>query len=547
MVDGTGSPPARADVGVSDGRIVEIARNVEGTREIDASGRLVTPGFIDIHTHYDPQVLWDSSLSPSCWHGVTSVVAGNCGYSIAPTRPENRDSLFRTLDKVEDMRFETLTAGVRWDFETYPEYLDTVQRRGVAINFGGYVGHTPVRVYVMGDEAYERVATDDEVARMTAIVRDSVLGGALGFSTDRAGFHIGDGGRPVPSIVATEEETQALMRAVGEAGRGIIHIAPGERYYSWVYDFQPTLGRPITWSSILTYPSDTTSRRPYTEKLERHLAGRRAGANVWVQVTCRPILQSISMREPTSLYMVPAFSEFVAASPDGRRALYADRTWRAKVSGQLDAGTYVNPRWETFTVSESDVHPELVGRSAASIARERGVSAFDAVADIVLDDDNARFNVVFANDEEDGVTRLLTSEGCVMGLSDAGAHVGQICDAVMPTDFLSRWVRDRALMPVEAGIRKLTGELADVLCIDRGYLRAGAPADVVVLDWDELSTGPIRRVRDMPAGGDRLLADAPAGIDTVLVNGVPIRDSGKSLIDELDELPGAVLRSDPTR
>ena len=445
------------------------------------------------------------------------------------------------------MRFETLTAGVRWDFETYPEYLDTVQRRGVAINFGGYVGHTPVRVYVMGDEAYERVATDDEVARMTAIVRDSVLGGALGFSTDRAGFHIGDGGRPVPSIVATEEETQALMRAVGEAGRGIIHIAPGERYYSWVYDFQPTLGRPITWSSILTYPSDTTSRRPYTEKLERHLAGRRAGANVWVQVTCRPILQSISMREPTSLYMVPAFSEFVAASPDGRRALYADRTWRAKVSGQLDAGTYVNPRWETFTVSESDVHPELVGRSAASIARERGVSAFDAVADIVLDDDNARFNVVFANDEEDGVTRLLTSEGCVMGLSDAGAHVGQICDAVMPTDFLSRWVRDRALMPVEAGIRKLTGELADVLCIDRGYLRAGAPADVVVLDWDELSTGPIRRVRDMPAGGDRLLADAPAGIDTVLVNGVPIRDSGKSLIDELDELPGAVLRSDPTR
>jgi len=222
VVDGTGSRPVRADVGVSDGRIVEIAARVTGTREIDAAGRLVTPGFIDIHTHYDPQVLWDSSLSPSCWHGVTSVVAGNCGYSIAPTRAENRDSLFRTLDKVEDMRFDTLAAGVQWDFETYPEYLDTVQRRGIAINFGGYVGHTPVRVYVMGDEAYERVATDEEVGRMAAIVRDSVLGGALGFSTDRAGFHIGDGGRPVPSIVATEEETQALMCAVGEAGRGIV-------------------------------------------------------------------------------------------------------------------------------------------------------------------------------------------------------------------------------------------------------------------------------------------------------------------------------------
>jgi len=542
VVDGTGSPPFRADVGIAEGRVVEIAPRVDGRREIDASGRLVVPGFIDIHTHYDPQVLWDAALTPSSWHGVTSVVAGNCGYSIAPARPESRESLCRTLDKVEDMRFETLAAGIRWDFETYPEYLDLIGRRGTAINFGGYVGHTAVRIYVMGDDAYERTATDAEVDQMRGVVRDSILGGALGFSSDRAGFHVGDGGRPVPSIVAEQSEVEALMRVTAEIGRGIVHVAPGERY-AWVYSFQPTLGRPITWSSILTYPADTTSRAPYGDKLAAHAEGRRAGADVWVQVTCRPILQSISMAEPTSLYLVPGFSEFVAAGSERRKALYADPAWRDLVSGQLDGGAFVNPRWETFTVSESAARPELIGRSVAELGRQRGTSSFAVVCDLALEDDlRTRFNVTFANDEEEGVTRLLTSEGCVLGLSDAGAHVGQICDAVMPTDFLSGWVRDRGLMPVERGIRKLTGELGDLLGIGRGYLLEGAPADVVVIDWEGLGPGPIRRVRDMPAGGERLIADAPTGIDAILVNGVPIAESGQPIPDQL---PGTTLRPRP--
>jgi len=542
VVDGTGSSPYRADVGIADGRVVEIAPQVRGHREIDASARLVVPGFIDIHTHYDPQVLWDSALTPSSWHGVTSVVAGNCGYSIAPARPESRDSLCRTLDKVEDMRFETLAAGIEWDFETYPEYLDLIRRRGTAINFGGYVGHTAVRIYVMGDDAYERAATAAEVDQMRGVVRDSILGGALGFSSDRAGFHVGDGGRPVPSIVAEQSEVEALMRVTADIGRGIVHVAPGERY-AWVYGFQRTLGRPITWSSILTYPSDTTSRAPYADKLAAHAEGRRTGADVWVQVTCRPILQSISMAEPTSLYLVPGFSEFVAADPMRRRSLYADPVWRDLVSGQLDGGKYVNPRWETFAVSESAAHPELIGRSVAELARQRGTTSFAVVCDLALADDlRTRFNVTFANDEEEGVTRLLTSEGCVLGLSDAGAHVGQICDAVMPTDFLSGWVRDRELMPVERGIRKLTGELGDLLGIGRGYLREGAPADVVVIDWEHLGPGPIRRVHDMPADGERLIADAPTGIDAIIVNGFPITESGKAIPGEL---PGTTLAAGP--
>jgi N-acyl-D-amino-acid deacylase len=545
VVDGTGSPPFRADVGIARGIVEEIGASVRGDREIDATGRLVVPGFIDIHTHYDPQVLWDPWLTPSSWHGVTSVVAGNCGYSIAPTRPDSRGSILRTLDKVEDMRLSTLEAGVAWDFETYAEYLEAVGRRGTAINFGGYVGHTPVRLYVMGDDAYEREATDDEIERMRQVVRASLEGGALGFSSDRGGFHLGDGGRPVPSIVASQAELQSLMGVTAEIGRGMIHVAPGERY-SWLYDFQPTLGRTITWSSILTYPEGTASRAPYRDKLARHEEGRQAGADVWVQVTCRPITQSVWVMEPTSLYVIPAFSDLVATPYEQRHRVYADRAWRARVWSQFDSGAFVNPRWETFTVSESATHPEMIGLSVAEIARRRDCTPFDVVCDVGLDDGlETRFTVTFANDEEDGVTLLLRSEGCIMGLSDAGAHVGAICDAVMPTDFLANWVRDRQVVPLETGVRKLTGELADVLGLDRGYLRPSFPADVLVLDIDALAPGPIRRVRDMPAGGDRFVADEPGGIEWVLVNGTPIREEGKPLVDQLSRLPGAILRSRP--
>ena len=545
VVDGTGAPARRADVGIVDGRVVAIGDRVTAPREIDASGRIVAPGFVDIHTHYDPQVLWDPSLSPSCWHGVTSVVAGNCGYSLAPARPESRGSLLRTLDKVEDMRLATLEAGVDWDFETYGEYLDAVARRGTVINFGGYVGHTPVRIYVMGDEAYERQATDAEIARMKQVVADSLNGGALGFSSDRAGFHIGDGGRPVPSVMATQEETEALMRVTGEIDRGMIHIAPGENY-AWLYDFQRSLGRTITWSSILTYPPEWKSRAPYRGKLERHTEGRRSGADVWVQVTCRPIVQQILMNEPTPFYQLPAFADLVATPLAERPRLYRDRAWRQRVYEEFESSKWVNPGWPTFMVADSNAHPELVGRSVASIAQERGCTPFDVVADVALDDDLlARFEVTFANNDAEGISLLVQGDGCIMGLSDAGAHISQICDAVMPTDFLSLWVRDRGVMPIEQGIRKLSGEIADVIGVDRGYIREGSPADIVVIDIEQLSTGPLRRVRDMPADGERLVADTPTGIDAVLVNGTPIRLDGKPIDHLLDELPGDVLRSTP--
>jgi N-acyl-D-amino-acid deacylase len=542
VVDGTGRPAFRADIGISDGRIAVIDAQVRGTDEIDATGRLVTPGFVDVHTHYDAQALWDHELSPSGWQGVTSVVAGNCGFSVAPARESGRELLLRTLESVEDMRLATLHAGIEWDFETYADYLDAVARRRPTINFGGYVGHTAVRVYVMGDDVSERAATDSELDAMRAVVADSLRGGALGFSTDRAGFIAGVDGRPVPSVVASQDEVEALMRVTTDVGLGIVHLAPGDDY-AWLYDFQCTLGRRVNWSSILAYPEGSTTRASYRQKLADHATGRARGADVWAQVTCRPITQSVTLREPAPFSSVPAFGEVLAAAPEMRSTLYADPAWRARAHRELAASS-IPLRWDVFTVAESVAHPELVGHSVAAIAADRGRAPFPTMCDLALDDQLAtRFSVTFANDDPVAVRELLAGDGCILGLSDAGAHVGQICDAVLPLDFLAHWVRDRDVMPLERGVRKVSGELADVVGLDRGYLRVGQPADVVVLDYERVDPGPIRRVRDMPADGERLVADAPVGVDAVIVNGVPIRRDGAPVALAAEQRPGRILRS----
>jgi N-acyl-D-aspartate/D-glutamate deacylase len=545
LVDGAGSPPTRADVGIAAGRVVEIGSSVRGRRELDATGHLVTPGFIDLHTHYDPQVLWDPELMPSAAQGVTFVVAGNCGFSLAPCPPEMRASMLRTLDGVEDMRVATLRAGIEWSFTTYPEYLDVVRARGTGVNFGGYVGHTAVRLAVMGDDAYEREASAAELAAMRRIVGDALVAGALGFSSDRSGFHRGDGGRPVPSAVATQDEVEALMLVTRDVGRGIVHCAPGERFH-WLYDFQRRLGRPITWSAIITYPRETAARAWWGDKLAFHGERIAQGADVHPQVTCRPVTFRLTMDEPSPFYALPAFAQVKAADPAARVALYADAAWRAEARADLDSGRHVDPRWDNFAVGESSTEPALVGRTVADLAAERAQHPLDVVLDLAVADPEARFTVTFANDDEEGVRALLVAPGCVLGLSDAGAHVSQVCDAALPTDFLAHWVRDRQLMTIEAGVYRCTGEPATLLGVrDRGRVVPGAAPDLVVLDWERLDPGPIRRVRDLPGGGDRLVCDRPEGIAHVVVNGVPTTVDGHRVTAALDRLPGIVLSNDP--
>ena len=278
VVDGTGAPQRRADVAIRDGRIAEIGERLDGARVLDAAGHVVSPGFVDIHTHYDAQVFWDPALTPSCWHGVTSVVAGNCGFSIAPVRPKDRELLVRTLQHVEDMAPDTLFAGVPWDdFETFPQYLDAIERRGTLLNYACYVGHTAVRIYVMGDAGYERAATAGEIAAMQRVIADAMAAGAAGFATSSSPTHSGDMGRPVPSRVADLDELGALLDPVREAHKGVVALLPGEKVkHDDVFDLQRRAQRPVTWTALLTVKG-----YPWHERImSANIAARADGVEV---------------------------------------------------------------------------------------------------------------------------------------------------------------------------------------------------------------------------------------------------------------------------
>jgi N-acyl-D-aspartate/D-glutamate deacylase len=519
VVDGTGAPPRRADVALTEGRISQIAPDLRGERELDADGCVVAPGFIDIHTHYDAQVFWDPALRPSSSLGVTTVVAGNCGFTIAPTRPEHHDVIVRTLENVEDMDAGSLTEGIVWDFRTYPQYLELVRSRGTVVNFTAYVGHSSVRLFVMGDDAYERAATADEIEQMGQLVTEAIEAGAAGFSTSFAYTHRGMDGKPVPSRFAERDEVEALFLAAGRTGKGVVLATAGEQCtYADMYEFQPRIGRPFTYP-LFALANDR--HRPQLELQEEAVA---RGLQVWPQVTPRPLTMQFTMESPFSFNVSPVFGALMDADRSARVAAYADPEWRAHAAADL-AEQPMRPRWETCEVSESDRFPELQGRRVDELARERGVEPLDVICEVARAEDlQTRFRIYIANDDDDRVRSLLTHPQVALGLSDAGAHVGQLCDAPLPLDFLGPWVRDRQLMPIERAVRKLTGEPADMFgFVDRGYVREGAWADLTVFDPATVAPGPIRRVRDFPADGERLTAEEPVGLRHVVVNGTPIR------------------------
>jgi len=532
VIDGTGSPGRPADVRLEDGRITDIGANLDGDAVIDASGRVVAPGFIDIHTHYDAQVFWDPALTPSCFHGVTTVVAGNCGFTIAPTRAADRDLIARTMEKVEDMDPATLNAGIPWEFETFGEYLDSIRRRGSLLNFAAYIGHTALRIFVMGDEAVGRVATDDEVARMADIVRQAMNDGAAGFASSFAVTHRGADGQPIPSRWADRREIDALCTAVGDTGRGVIGVNGGENLsLPDCYELQPRIGVPITYTALLT-----TSQGTHLKAAEIHRAGVARGVEVWPQVSCRPLSFSQTMVEPFTLNINPVFAELMPSSIDQRRAAYLDPAWRTRAVDFWASGQVLSPRWDAFEIMEAPSSPHVVGRRVAPLAEEMGVLPFDALMDLTLREPDLKLRVkaLLANDDVDGITALLNTEQCTLGLSDAGAHVGQLCDAVLPTDLLGSWVRERKAITLEQAINKLTKVQADLFGFaDRGVLRPGAFADVVVFDPATVSPGPTTRVRDFPADGERLTASQPTGMHHLFVNGVEVVRDGRILDEEL--------------
>ncbi len=546
VIDGTGAPGYAADVGVTDGRISEIGPHLDGDRILDAGGHAVTPGFIDIHSHYDAQVFWDPALTPSSFHGVTSVIAGNCGFSIAPCRPEGRDLLARTLQHVEDMDLDTLAAGIPWDFETFPEYLDSVERHGSALNYGVYIGHTALRLFVMGEEGYDRDPTPHELDSMQRVVREAMEAGAMGFATSSSATHNGDGGRPVPSRRADLAELEALLQPLHDLNKGVAALLPGEKIkHADVYGLQQRIGRPLTWTALLTVKG-----YPWHEAvIADNNASRAQGGQVWPQISVRVLAFQMNLREPFTFNMAPAFAALMNAPIETRLAAYRDPEWRRGALEDLETRTLIRPNWGVLEVAETAAHPELIGRRVADLAHERNCTPLDVMLDLALEEDlEPRFRSVLANNDPDAIAWLLQQEGCLLGLADSGAHVSQLCDACLPTDLLGNWVREKEVITLERAVHKLTAEPARVYGLDgadggRGRLEVGMAADITVFDPATVAPGPLRRIRDFPANGERLTADQPTGMTHTLVNGTPIRLDGVPAPDGLAQKPGSVLRS----
>jgi N-acyl-D-amino-acid deacylase len=536
LCDGTGLDARTADVVIHEGRILGTGRwDGPCDREIDVSGLVVAPGFVDVHTHYDAQVTWDGLLTPSCWHGVTTAVIGNCGFALAPCRPAERERVLRMLEHVEGMTYASLAAGVAWDWETVPEYLALLRRTALGPNVAALIGHSTLRSYVLGDASYEREATDGEIARMEELVREGMVAGALGLATSLSPGHVGEAGRPVPSRLASRDELRRLVRAMAGGGRGIVEITPAtfpiaNEELAFLAELSRDSGRPLSFSAILDLPDRSGAWDPVFAALRAESAH---GARVHPQVSCRPMRFDFDLESGcASLDALPCWRKFRSADARAARlALLSDpsfrETFRGEALGRPDSPS--RRRWPAV-VLEDAVRPENrthVGRTLGEIARERGTDAPSVLLDLAREEDlGARFSMLLLNFDEDRVGALLREPEALIALSDAGAHASILCDAGYATWLLGRWVRERGLFSWPEAVRRLTSMPADVYGIPgRGRLLPGRIADVTCFDPTRVAMREPERVRDLPAGGERLVAHAD-GIELVLVAGVELLRDG---------------------
>jgi N-acyl-D-aspartate/D-glutamate deacylase len=553
LVDGTGTPPCRADLAIDGDRITAVGEvTAAADQEIDATGCAVTPGFVDIHTHLDAQLAWDPSGTSSCWHGVTSVVLGNCGVTFAPCRPDDRAFLAEMMESVEDIPATGILEGLSWDWETYGEYLTEVDRWPKGINVGGMVGHCAVRVHAMGERSLdEEPASEADVAAMSELVDEAIAAGALGFSTSRTLLHRVPDGRPVPGTWAAPAELLAYGDVMGRWGRGVFEAAPrlGERdskdyaasrdEIAWMGELSRRSGRPVTFGLAHSFRRDDLYRRV----LEFVHDENERGATVRPQTTARGIGLLFSLSHHTPFDGAPSWGALRALPLDEKLAQLGDAATRKQLIDEASdrptrevlEGFYVigpgAPRYD----HDSD-------NTIVAVADRLGVTPAEAFIDLSLESDGqVLLNYPFLNQDLNAVDEMLADPTVVMGLADAGAHVGQIMDASQPTFFLTKWVRDRGVVSIEEGVRRLTSDTATLFGVeDRGVVREGAFADVNVIDLDNLTLHLPEYVHDFPGGAGRYVQRA-SGYRATAVNGVV------TLLD--DELtgahPGVVLRSGP--
>ena len=533
LIDGTGAPARRADVAIAAGRIVAVGENLgPAKRMIDAEGLALAPGFIDPHTHYDAQICWDGATTPSSWHGVTSVVMGNCGVGIAPCRPEAREVAMRDLVNVEAIPFEVLQAGISWDWETFPEYMDAAARRKPALNLAFLAPLTPLRHYVMGEASMERAATDDETGRIKALLGEAVDAGAFGFSSTLLNQHMGYGGRPLACRNASRAELKAYCNALRSRGKGAIEIAMTrqigvlEEPELELLDFLlAESGRPVTFIALFDR-DDLPEAVRETLRRARPMIARGARP----QTSPLPLTREFSMRSPFSFGAFPSFKRvFEDKSKAAQAAVYRDPAFRAQFRKDLER-PMTSSNWDRITVHEVK-NPSLKGlegKTVAQVAAERGKDCVDVFLDISLEDDlDNEFTMQSFNTRVDRMAELLNDRSILLGLGDGGAHLDMLCDAGYPTYVLGTWVRERKVLSLEEAVRRMTSDPADFFGIrDRGRIAPGLAADLVLFDPATVgSAGRPERRYDLPGGAKRMVMRS-AGIELTLVNGVPTWERG---------------------
>ncbi|HEX5091926.1 MAG TPA: amidohydrolase family protein [Burkholderiales bacterium] len=533
IVDGLGGAPYVADLAVRDGKIAEIGQGLSGREKVDADGLALMPGIIDNHTHYDAQVTWDAGLSPSPSLGVTTAVIGNCGFTIAPCRPADRDLVMKNLTQVEGMSLEVLRQGIRWDFESIPQYFDMLERRGCAINVAGFVGHSSLRSYVMGEDAPRRAATREEVARMRALLLEGMRAGAVGFATSTSPAHNGDGGLPMPSRLADDAELRALVGALKEAGRGVFMLTKGgQTPVAFLEELAADSGRPVVVAALL---HNSTNPRSVFLDLEAIAAANARGRRMLGAISCCPLSMDFTMRSP---YVLEGLESWKPALPLRGAAFTAklrEPAFRDAIRAELARPAHFrlfNAQWDQVEVVESR-RRELEQRSIGAIARESGRDPLDVLLDLALEEDLATvFNAMLLNSDEQAVAEMLRHPASLVSLSDAGAHLTFFNDAGFGLHLLGHWVRERGALTLAEGVRKLTSAPAALFGIgDRGALEPGYAADLLLFDPRTVGRGPKQRVFDLPGGNPRLTT-GPVGVHGVWVNGQR----------ELSRLPGRVLR-----
>lgn len=551
VIDGSGSARFRADVGIARGRIVRIGRIRESASEvIDAEGHVVAPGFVDGHTHMDAQIAWDPLGTCSCWHGVTTVVMGNCGFTLAPAPAAQKHLVMRNLERAEDIAAEAMEEGIDWTWSTFPEYLDALERLPKGINYSGYVGHSALRTYAMGERAFEERASADDLAVMKRELRDSIRAGAIGFTTSRTRNHQTPDGRPVASRVADWDEVRQLVAEMGAMGAGIFEIAGEDTgmdperirdYQARLRDLAVETGVPVTWGMFSSRRAPDYWR-PFFTLLDETA---RQGGRMFAQVHSRSLNVIMSFKTRTPWDRLPVWKELRQKPLHEQQAAFRDPEVRKRLieATQIDSarpravGTEIRSGgFDDLLVMDS---PVLPNRSVAELARARGVTPIELVLDLAAEREMDLFlQQPIANENQDHVLEMMKHPRSVVTFSDSGAHVSQIMDSSLQTHVFSYWVRERQALTLEQAVRMVSYEPATSWGFhDRGLLREGLTADVTVFDPERIGARMPEVHRDLPAGAVRLVQKAD-GIAASVVNGEVLLRDGK----HTGRYPGQLLR-----